>query len=1048
MIKKRKEKERRLWKKATLRAGIFLLLAGAVLPLHAQTKTISGTVTDAKGEIIVGASIVVKGTMTTTTTDALGRFIIQAGPEAALVVSFIGYQTQEIRVGDQLDINVVLEEDAKVLDEVVVVGYGVQKRIHLTGAVSQIGAEELTLSPMQNASNMLTGKIAGLTSIQRSGKPGDDGATLYVRGINSFIAGANSPIIVVDGVQRLIDYVNPNDIESVAVLKDAAASIYGVQGANGVILITTKTGGEGPAKIAYDGSYSLTQNTAMPEFLDAKDYMYWHNKARDMDGLTPLWTADVQNKVLANDPNSIWGETDWLDKVFRTGVTQQHNISASGGTQRTKYYTSIGIMDQEGTLHNTGYTRYNMRANLDILVAKNLRFLTNIAGNRADTDWPGTAIGNQQEFDPIRQAINTIPIIKSEFQGLPAAWNDGTYNNNGYAALTESGYKRKTAWRINTDFTLEYDFSDLTGILKGLKASMFAAYDYSNTINSNYDRYYNLYAVNASLDEGIGGISGVHKEGSYSKSASWGDTWLIRPQINYARDFGKHYVGAVVLYEATKGYSSTMTGKKRGYYSDDPVDISLGSTFPEEPVTGNYSYSGRVSWVGRANYVYDKKYLAEFAFRYDASYIFAPENRWGFFPSASVGWIISQEDFFARLAPFVNYLKIRASYGESGNYGGIDPYLYNSTFAINDNSMVLGGAPISQFWVSNPYIYRNLTWATTASYNIGIDASLWNKKLGVELDVFYKITDGILEKQEGNYPPSLAGYFPSYQNSGKVDNRGFEITLKHENRINSDWNYALSGSFSFARNRVLKKAVTDAYPNYRGVFGESTYDTQGFIALGLFQTQEEIDQYPEAPSGRVQPGDLKYKDINGDGIISSQYDYVKIGYGTVPEINFSLNMSVSWRGFYATLLWQGVSHCDYELSGVYDTGVTAGTSYTLPFPSQGNSPRYLIEGAWTPENPNAAYPRLTTVANGNNAWKSTWWLVNGEYLRLKNAQIGYNLPEKFLQKIPFSRINIYLAGTNLLTLSHFKYVDPESPSVSRGYYPQQKTFTLGLNLTF
>ncbi|MDR2362518.1 MAG: TonB-dependent receptor [Prevotellaceae bacterium] len=1055
MIKKRKEKEsERTWKKTGFRAGIFLLLAWTVLPLHAQTNTISGTVFDAKGETIIGASIVVKGTTMTTVTDALGRFTIEAAPEATLVVSFIGYRTQEIAVGNQTDIRVLLEEDTKVLEEVVVVGYGTQKRAHLTGAVSQISSKELTIAPMQNTSNLLTGKIAGLTSIQRSGKPGDDGTTMYVRGRNSFKSGTNSPIIIVDGVQRLIDYVNPNDIESIAVLKDAAASIYGVQGANGVILITTKTGGEGPAKIAYDGSYSITQNTAMPDFLNATEYMYWHNKARAMDGLTPLWTADIQNKVLTNDPNSIWGETNWLDKVFNMGQTQQHNISASGGTEKTKYYTSIGIMDQEGTLINTGYTRYNMRANLDILVAKNMRFIINLSGNRADTDWPGTAISNQAEFDPIRQAINTIPIIKSEFQGMNTAWNDGTYNKNGYAALTESGYKRKTAWRMDSNFKLEYDFSGLTGILKGLKASLFAAYNYSNTTNSNYDRYYYLYAVNANLDEGISGISGVYQDGSYSKSASWGDTWLLRPQIDYSREFGKHYVGALLFYEAQKHYNNTMTGNKRGYYSDDPVDLSLGSTFPYDPtygiypVSGSYYYTGQASYAGRLNYVYDRKYLVELAFRRDGSYIFAPENRWGFFPSASVGWVISQEEFFAKAAPFVDFLKLRASYGQSGYADGDVAYLYNSRFNISVNSMVLGGAPIAQFYTANAYIYRNLTWASTESYNVGIDASLWNKKLGIELDVFYKITDGILESQAGNYPSSLSNYFPSYRNSGKVDNRGFEIILKHENRINSDWSYELNGSFSFSRNRVLKKAVTDAYPNYRGVFGETTYDTQGFIALGLFQTQEEIDQYPAAPSGRVQLGDLKYKDINGDGIISSQYDYMKIGYGTVPEINFSLNMSVSWRGFYATLLWQGVTHCDYELSGVYDTGVTSSTPYTAPFPSQANSPRYLIEGAWTPDNPNASYPRLTTVANGNNAWQSTWWLVNGEYLRLKNANIGYSIPEQYLRKMPFAGVNIYLAGTNLLTFSHFKYVDPESPSVSRGYYPQQRTFSLGLNLTF
>jgi TonB-linked SusC/RagA family outer membrane protein len=1068
MIKKPKKSGDRFLQRAWCLAGAILMMTLSIMPVYAQqaNKTITGTVVDAKGEAITGATVVVKGTTVAALSDAVGRFTIQASADAVLVVSFLGFQSQEIPVGNRTDLNIVLTEDAKVLEEVVVVGYGTQKRAHLTGAVSQISSKELVAAPMQNVSNMLTGKIPGLTSLQKSGKPGADGATLYIRGLNSF-GGGNDPMFVVDGVSgTLVDYINPNDIETISVLKDASAAIYGVQGANGVILITTKSGGEGPAKIAYDGSYSIIQNTAMPEFLDAKDYMYYHNKARVMDGLTPVWTADIQNRVLANDPNSIWGETDWLDKVFNLGKTQQHNISASGGTQRTKYYASLGIMDQEGTVINTGYTRYNMRANLDILVAKNLRFHANLAGQRADRSYPGYNIDNQAEFNPIRQAINTVPIIKSEYKGMPTAWKGTTYYNNGYAAATESGYIRQTTWRMDSNFKLEYDFSGLTDILKGLKASMFASYNYSNTTDENYLRYYEMYGVNLNLDETTGHGGGILEGGSFSKSASWGDRWTLRPQIDYTREFGKHYVGALLFYEAYKNYSNTMTGSKLGYYSDDPVDLSLGSTFPDTPVSGSYSYSGSASYAGRLNYVYDRKYLVEMAFRYDGTYVFAPENRWGFFPSASAGWVISEEEFFANAVPFVNYLKLRASYGQSGNapakVAGTDvPYLYNSLFALSVNSMVLGDAPISQFYTENPYIYRNLTWATTDSYNIGIEASLWDKKLGIELDVFYKLTYDIMETQGGNYPPSLSGYFPSIQNSGKADNRGFEITLKHENRINSDWSYALSGNFSFARNRVLKRALTDNYPNYRAQLGESMNAKYGFIALGLFQSQEEIDGYPQAPSGQLRPGDIKYMDINGDGIINSSnpgdgtdltnaLDFVKIGYGEVPEINFSLNMSVTWKDFYATLLWQGVTHCDYELSGVYSVKpyYPAATNYTSAFADNANSPRYRIENAWTPENPNASYPRLSTVSNGNNAWPSSWWVVNGEYLRLKNAHIGYNVPERYLQKTPFSRINIYLAGTNLLTFSHFKYIDPESPSISNGYYPQQQTFSLGINVTF
>lgn len=1026
----------------------LLICSFSILGIQAQNAiNVKGTVYDSNKEPLIGANVSQKGNSSNgTITNIDGQFNLSVSdPNSTLVFSFIGYQTQEIALQGRSEIRVTLIEDSKALDEVVVVGYGTQKRGHLTGSVSSVSAKELLKAPMQNVSNLLTGKVSGLTSIQSSGKPGADGTSLYVRGMNAF--SDNAPMVIVDGVARPIDYVNPNDIESISVLKDASAAIYGVQGANGVILITTKSGGDGPAKIAYDASFTMTQNTAMPDFLNARDYMYWHNKAREMDGLTPLWTADIQNKVLSNDPNSIWGETDWLDKIFRTGLTQQHNVSASGGTEKTKYFASLGYMDQEGTLKNTSFTRYNIRANLDIQVAKNLKFTTNISGYRLDRDWPGTAIGNQAEFDPVRQAINSIPVIKSEYNGLPTAWMGGSYYVNGYAALTESGYKRQTRWVLDSNYKLEYDFSGLTDVLKGLKASVFAAYNYSNSTDSGYDRYYQVYYVNKTFDEGVAGASGFTEGGGYTKSASWGDTWLFRPQIDYSRDFDQHHVSALFFYEAQKNSTNTMTGTKLGYYSDDPVDLTLGTTFPETPVTGSHSYTGQASWAGRLNYAYNQKYLAEFAFRYDGSYVFAPENRWGFFPSVSVGWIMSEENFFKKALPFIDFFKVRASYGESGN-DNVTPYLYNSTFAVANNSMVLGNSAIAQFYSKNPYIYRNLTWSTTKSYNLGIDFNLLNQKLAVEFDVFYQLTENILESKSGSYPTSLGGYYPSYQNSGKVDNRGFELTLRHNNRINKDWNYKLTGNFSFARNRVLEKAVTDNYPNYRGVLGQSMNARYGYQALGLFQTKEELENYPAAPSGTINLGDLKYRDVNGDGIINQQYDYVKIGYGGVPEINFSLNMELNYKNFYMNMLWQGVTHCDYELSGVYDTGVTAATSYTSPFGSGGNSPYYLIEGAWTPENTNAKYPRLTTIPNGNNAWRSSWWVVNGEYLRLKNMNIGYYLPDYLLKKTPFTRVNIYLAGTNLLTLSHFKYVDPESPSVSNGYYPQQRTFSLGLNVTF
>jgi TonB-linked SusC/RagA family outer membrane protein len=604
---------------------------------------------------------------------------------------------------------------------------------------------------------------------------------------------------------------------------------------------------------------------------------------------------------------------------------------------------------------------------------------------------------------------------------------------------------------------LEYDFSGLTDLLKGLTIAAFASYNYGQTTDSNYSRYYELYTVNRTFDESVQGATGYTVGKSYWKASSWGDNWMFRPQISYSREFlSKHAVNMTFLLEKRKVFNSTMQGSKRGYVSDDPVDLKLGTEFPPDPVTGSYSYFGQKSYVGRFNYAYNNKYLAEFLFRTDWSVKFASDNRKGFFPSGSIGWVVSQEDFFADALPMVDFLKVRASYGQAGKDNVQKDFIYNSSYDVAQNSMALGGKSIAQFYSTNPYIIRNLKWSTTHSYNVGLDLNMWKGKLGVELDVFYQITADILERVDSNYPPSIAGFFPNTENSGKMENKGFELSLKHNNRINSDWSYGLRGNFSFARNKVLHRAMTDNHPNYQPEVGTSLGVRYGFKALGLFQSWEEIDQYPKAPTGFLRPGDIKYLDYDGNGEIDTgklsgdappNKDYVRIGYGAVPEISFNFTMDVSYKNFYLTMLWQGVTHTDWELSGWWDDRqYPAATPYTSW--GGGNAPKYLIEDAWTPENPNARYPRLSTLSNGNNAWQSSWWIIDGTYLRLKNMNIGYTVPANVLQKTPFSRINIYVAGTNMLTFSHFQYLDPESPSVSIGYYPQQKTYSIGANITF
>lgn len=1019
----------------------------------AQTSTVTGTVLDENGEPLIGATVSVDGnSQIASATDMDGRFALAIpSSEADITVTYIGYMPYKLKVKSGSNYTVTLTTDEQVLDEVVVVGYGVQKKVSTTGAISAVGSKDLLKAPMQNVSNLLTGKVSGLTSIQSSGQPGSDGTSMYVRGGTAVSSGSSfvltGPLVLVDGVERSMDYVNPNDIESISILKDASASIYGIKGAQGVILITTKKG-EGKPIINYSGSVTATQNTAFPDLLNAEEFMYYKNKARLMDGLSPLFSAAVQQEVLSNRPDSPFGTTDWADMLFRTGFTHQHNISASGSTERVKYYTSIGIMDQNGTIKETDYQRYNVRANLDIAVAKNLTFTTNLSGIRTKRHWPGSSFSAQGEINPVRQLLNTAPIIKPYYDGYDQAWMDGdVINVNPIAAVHKSGYMNQERYVFNSTSRLEYSFKDIWQPLDGLKISATFSYDYNQTTDRNFTSSYQMRSFHReTLVPNIMWAYAIGKDGGFNRSSSGGESWQFRPQIEYNHTFDKHTVGALFLYEASKYYSETMTAYGQGYIASDPVDVSLGSdkVNAADP-SGSHQHTAVVSYVGRFNYDFDDKYLFEFAFRRDGSYVFSPQNRWGFFPSVSAGWVLTRENFLKENS-WLDFLKLRLSYGVTGD-NSVTPFLYNSTFTQWNNSWMLGGTPTAQFSPSNTYVYNSLTWAKTHTYNVGVEIHTMQNKLNAEIDVFYKDTRDLLEAASGVYPPSLGGYYPSYSNSGRVDSRGFEVTLSHALAPTKDFNYRLRGSLSFARNKVLKKKVGDNAPYYRQQLGQPLGAVYGFKTDGLFQTQEEIDQYPAAPSGETLPGDIKYVDINGDGIISSAYDYVKIGYGRIPEFNFALTADFNYRDFYLSMVWQGVTHCDYALQGVYDSGTTAATTYTSAFTS-GNSPRYLVEQAWTPENTDAKYPRLSSVSRYNNAWVSDWWIVNGEYLRLKNLQIGYNVPAKALSKTPFSRVNVYLAGTNLITFSHFPYVDPESPSVSNGYYPQQKTYSLGLNVSF
>lgn len=1040
--------------------AVAALLAASAGTAQAQPQTVSGTVTDTSGEVLPGATVVVKGDSTRgAITAADGTYTINIkSPNDVLIFGFLWRKSQEIAVNGRQIVDVQLQEDYVGVDEVIVVGYGTQKRQFLVGSVSQVSSKDLLKVPADNVSNLMTGRLPGITSIQRSGQPGSDQTSLLVRGTSTY--RDSSPLTLVDGVERMINTVNPYDIETITVLKDAATSaIYGVRGANGVILITTKRGSQSKATITYSGRATFTQNTAFPELLNASDYIGWHNKAREMDGLNPIWTSDVVQKM--KDDN-LYGDTDWMGLMLKNfGFEHQHNISAVGGTEKISYFTSIGFLDQNGIIPNTSYKRYNVRSNIDAKIAKNFMLNVSLSGSQEKRHAPGYSLARQSEFNPISAAIYALPIIAPTWTdpdtGLEYSMGylNGTYTQNPVAAVNKSGYQDQRRWQFEGNAKLEYDFGSIRA-LQGLKASIFAAYDFSNTGDRSYMNAYEIKSVSSSIDPNNSLItsmvraSGINPLNSFTKSASFGDSFMLRPSLTYSREFGRHTVGALLLYEQRKNHSDTMTGTKNGYYADYPIDLNFGSTWDgiSIPVNGSFNNSGVASVAGRFSYAFDSKYLAEFSFREDGSYKFAPENRWSFFPSVAVGWVMSEENFFEAARSKVDFLKFRTSFGELGT-DDISPYMdlqsYNTT-APNFN-YIIGDTGKTAYYTSN-YVYRDLTWSRTRSFNVGFELIMWGGKLGVEFDWFYKLTYDLLENVSGAFAPSLGGNVPTYENSGRMDNRGFELVLKHNNRFASGWQYSLTGSLAWARNKILSRRINDDHPMYRAVLGQPIGAIYGYKAIGLYQTQEQIDNSPTAPSGMKRLGDLMYADINGDGKIESSQDFIKIGRGYTPELNFSLDMNVSYKGIYLSALWQGVALCSYQLSAAYDSGVFDNTMFTRPFYGSGNAPYYLVEGSWREDNRNADYPRLGTVANGNNAWPSTWWVKNGSYLRLKALTIGYDLPANILKNTGIGGVNIFVSGRNLLTFSAFKYVDPEMPSVNNGYYPQQRTYSIGVDLTF
>lgn len=1042
--------------KISLLVAVFSILSS----LSAMGQSLRGRVTDAQGAPLPGASVLIQGTSVGTVTGVDGTYTIDVASDAVLEFAFFGMKTQVIKVNGRKVINVTLEDDATTLNEVVIVGYGSQQKADLTNAVSSVKGAELLKAPAVGVTSMVGTRVAGVVSLQQSGQPGSDAASLLVRG--------QSAVCVVDGVVRDINEIDTNEIESVSVLKDAtSAAMYGLN-SNAVILVTTKRGDVQKARISYNGEYGISQNTGMLTLLDGPNYAYWYNKSLELDAQAfgteyiPVFTA--QQVQYMKEGSHGWGNTDWYGLMFGTGTSQHHNISATGGSDKAKFFTSVGYLNQKGNVTGYNFERFNLRSNVDAKLSDDLDFTIDIAGRIEQRDSPRYSANPNDWHNIPQQAVRALPFVPTTYEINGIEYGVSTPTNsspvNPLASIQESGYSKQRVAYLQTNSSLTWKVP----FVKGLTAKFMGSYDmqFNNGKVLSTPFQVATLVMPTRTTEDLKYVLNTDASGnntSISEGASW--SWHITTQssINYEREFGKSKVKALALMETRENKSHYLGGT--GYGLDfiqldelNKISNKTGSGSEKTPTITGYSGNTRTAgFVGRLNYSYADRYLLEGSFRYDGSYVFGSKRgtRWVALPGVSAGWKIHNEDWFN--VPGVDVLKLRGSIGKTAN-SSVAASQYMDLLALGTKGLVLGGTTQNYIYAStlgNP----DLTWSKVLNYDAGFDLEMWNGLLGIEADVFYKYEYDILSSVTGAYSPSRGGYYFSYGNENKKDYKGFDLTIRHNNYI-GDFNYGAKLVLTYAKRRWLYYAGdSDNTPDYFKLTGKEVGSLLGFIADGLFKSDEDVANSAVMPDKKVAAGYIKYVDRNGDGKITYDQDMGYIATSAFPKVQGSLNLYANWKGFDVDMLWQGAAGRTISLTGQYTAsgseGVMDNTFLTKPFYHGGNSPLFLLENSWTPENPNGEFPRPSiTPLSTNNAFSSSFWYRDGSYLRLKTMQIGYTVPQKITRHAGVSALRFYIQGSNLLTFSGLtKYgIDPEQPGVNNGYYPQQKVYQLGVKLTF
>ena len=1019
-------------------------------------RKISGRVTDIKGEPLIGVNVTVDGDANGSITNMDGLYeIFVTKKSVVLKFTYIGFKTSEIRTNASTNIyDVTLEEQVNELEETVIVGYGTQRKISNIGAQSSMKMEDIK-TPSASLTTTLAGRLAGVVAVQRTGEPGKDAADIWIRGIST--PNTSSPLVLVDGVERSFNDIDPEDIESLTTLKDASATaVYGVRGANGVILIKTKPGKVGKPTVSADYYESFTRFTKMVDLADGITYMNAANEAMRNDGIATKYTEDqIRNTIAGKDPY-LYPNVDWLKEIFNDwGHNRRVNVNVRGGSEKVAYYASVSYFNETGMTvtdknidtydSKMKYSRYNFTTNLNIDVTPTTKVEIGAQGYLGEGNYP--AISSADLYNAA-MSISPVEYPKMFFVNgeafVPGTSTNNNFNNP-YSQATRRGYDNLTKNQIYSNLRVTQDLDMLT---KGLKLTAMYAFDVYNEIHVHQDRAESTYNfLDTSVPYDMNGQPILQRiyEGSnvlsYTQETSGNKKTYLEASLNYDRTFNDdHRVSALFLFNQ----------QSKLLYPKGTLEDAIP-----------YRMMGI---AGRATYSWKDRYFAEFNIGYNGAENFSPKHRFGTFPAFGVGWVVSNEKFWQPLSKAVSFLKIRYTDGKVGNSEVSDRrFMYLDQMKENGDYGYKFG-PNGTKWAGYETVNMavDLIWEESRKQDLGIDLKLFNDDLSIVFDLFKERRENILLKREHSMP-SFLGYNTSapYGNIGIIENKGFDGTIEYNKRINKDWVIALRGNVTFNKDKWIQGELPEQKYEWMNQYGHNINGVKGYVAEGLF-TQAEIDDMVRWESlsdankaitpkpfasqfGTVKAGDIKYKDLNNDGQIDA-YDQTYISRGDVPTTVYGFGFTVGWKDLSVGMMFQGVAGAERVLNG----------SSVNPFNGGGGSGNLYsnIGDRWTEENPdqNAFYPRLSygseTTSSINNFQKSTWWVRNMNFLRLKTLQISYNLPKPWVNKVHLKNAAVYVMGTNLFTLSRFKLWDPELNTDNGASYPNTTSYSVGINFTF